>query len=226
MNEEQVKDLMRKVLQADQIIHEQQLGLSWKAPLADLHYFGLDGDVNLKGPLKRLENGTVSGEQQSSVNAFTALKLPLLASQEKLENFGADSLDAPKLLGEKVQASQYQGFSTPVKRILDLLCAEGGFLVEDKLNKLLTPLQSDERSLMKLDAIFKALGIETLEDVQRMTGYFMKPNASLPPNADLSNPSTYDNLLIPCDEVVRAMKKFLEDTWYTMKYLYLKNKYL
>ena len=29
-----------------------------------------------------------------------------------------------------------------------------GFLVESKLNKLLQPLEKDERSLMKLDAIF------------------------------------------------------------------------
>ena len=41
------------------------------------------------------------------------------------------------------------------KRILEVLCDEGGFLVEEKLRKLLQPLQSGERSLIKLDAIFK-----------------------------------------------------------------------
>lgn len=29
-----------------------------------------------------------------------------------------------------------------------------GFLIEDKLNKLLSPLEKDEQNLMKLDAIF------------------------------------------------------------------------
>ena len=42
-----------------------------------------------------------------------------------------------------------------VKTILEVLCDEGGFLVEEKLNKLLQPLENDERSLIKLDAIFK-----------------------------------------------------------------------
>ena len=42
-----------------------------------------------------------------------------------------------------------------VKKILEILCDEGGFLVEEKLNKLLQPLENDERSLIKLDAIFK-----------------------------------------------------------------------
>ena len=35
-----------------------------------------------------------------------------------------------------------------------MYCILQGFLVESKLNKLLAPLEKDERSLMKLDAIF------------------------------------------------------------------------
>ena len=42
MNEEAVTDLMRKVLQADKIIHEQQLGLSWLPPSE--HIFHASGD--------------------------------------------------------------------------------------------------------------------------------------------------------------------------------------
>merc|ERR1719284_661360 len=43
MNEETVTDLMRKVLQADKIIHEQQLGLSWLPPSE--HIFHAPGDA-------------------------------------------------------------------------------------------------------------------------------------------------------------------------------------
>jgi len=32
MNEEEAKDLVRKVLEEDRIIHEQQLGLPWDTP--------------------------------------------------------------------------------------------------------------------------------------------------------------------------------------------------
>ena len=40
MNEEAVTDLMRKVLQADKIIHEQQLGLSWLPPSEHIFHAG------------------------------------------------------------------------------------------------------------------------------------------------------------------------------------------
>nr|XP_006825346.1 PREDICTED: dynein regulatory complex protein 1-like [Saccoglossus kowalevskii] len=61
-----------------------------------------------------------------------------------------------------------------IKQVLELLCDESGFLVESKLNKLLQPLESDERSLMKLDAIFAALGIETEEDIHKLATYFLQ----------------------------------------------------
>merc|ERR1711871_47729 len=43
MNQTRVVDLARKVLQADQIIHEQQLGLKWVPPSSDL-FTGANGD--------------------------------------------------------------------------------------------------------------------------------------------------------------------------------------
>ena len=45
MNEEAVTDLMRKVLQADKIIHEQQLGLSWLPPSEHIFHAGGEGGV-------------------------------------------------------------------------------------------------------------------------------------------------------------------------------------
>lgn len=95
-----------------------------------------------------------------------------------------------------------------VKRILEVLCDEAGFLVEEKLNKLLQPLENDERSLIKLDAIFKvsfeletigfgsvlndanlcscsflvfqALNIETEEDITKLTKLFYQYEKHLP----------------------------------------------
>ncbi|KAJ3192961.1 hypothetical protein HK101_005690 [Irineochytrium annulatum] len=64
-------------------------------------------------------------------------------------------------------------YSKTMKRMLELLCNEAGFLVEEKLQKLLAPLQRDEQSLMKLDSIFKALGVETVEDIEKLTSYFV-----------------------------------------------------
>uniref|UniRef100_A0A673Z008 Dynein regulatory complex protein 1 n=1 Tax=Salmo trutta TaxID=8032 RepID=A0A673Z008_SALTR len=61
-----------------------------------------------------------------------------------------------------------------VKKLLELLCDEAGFLIESKLLKLLSPLEKDEQSLMKLDSIFTAMGIESEEDVYKLADFFMK----------------------------------------------------
>ena len=54
---------------------------------------------------------------------------------------------------------------------------------------------------MKLDSIFKALNIETVEDIERLTGYFVE--AKFENNND-------DVELIHPNEVVKALRTFLE----------------
>ena len=48
-----------------------------------------------------------------------------------------------------------------------------GFLLEQKLVNLLQPLEKNEKSMVKLDAIFKALGVETENDVRLLAQYFV-----------------------------------------------------
>jgi len=51
---------------------------------------------------------------------------------------------------------------------LQLVCQESTFLIDEKLLRLLVPLEEDEKLLMKLDSIFKALLIETEEDIHKL----------------------------------------------------------
>ncbi|KAK7467804.1 hypothetical protein BaRGS_00036948 [Batillaria attramentaria] len=95
--------------------------------------------------------------------SFTENEGPLLGSAS--DSRGAS---ASQVLQEVLSQTAHT-----IKQILELLCDEGGFLVESKLNKLLAPLEKDERSLMKLDAIFTALGVETEEDIHKLSTYFM-----------------------------------------------------
>ncbi len=52
-------------------------------------------------------------------------------------------------------------------------CFSKEFLVEPKLLALLEPLESNEKSLIKLDAIFRALKIENEDDIKIMAKYFI-----------------------------------------------------
>ena len=112
----------------------------------------------------------------------------------------------------------HKGHSKSIKKTLELLCNETGFLVEDKLQKLLAPLHKDEQSLMKLDSIFKALGVETVEDIERLTTYFVAEtdNNNLTEKERRKSKSQLldgdDAVLIHPNEVVHAIRNFVEES--------------
>jgi dynein regulatory complex protein 1 len=60
-----------------------------------------------------------------------------------------------------------------LRKIVMLICDEAGFLLEQKLVHLLQPLEKNEKSMVKLDSIFKALGVETETDVKLLAQYFI-----------------------------------------------------
>lgn len=60
-----------------------------------------------------------------------------------------------------------------LRNIVMLICDEAGFLLEQKLVNLIEPLEKNEKSMVKLDSIFKALGVETESDVKLLAQYFI-----------------------------------------------------
>jgi len=154
MNEEAITELMRKVLQADKIVHEQQLGLNWFPPSAHIFQPGSQG-----------------------------------ASGQRALQADGD--------GEGGPISRGQMDNENIKRMLELLCNEAGFLVEGKIQKLLEPLPPDEQNLLKIDSILKVLGVEGATDVEKLLSYFL---------ADADN-----HELIHPNDAVKAIKAFVEE---------------
>ncbi|KAH6568769.1 hypothetical protein BASA62_005268 [Batrachochytrium salamandrivorans] len=133
MNEEEARELMRKILQADRIITEQQLGMTWSLPKEDL--------------FRNIDSAFFNG------------------------------------------------------------------LVEDKLQRLLEPLHHDEQSLMKLDSIFKALGVETIEEIELLTSYFVAEKMQVVSDSHLESTSiSVDEAAVPIhpNDVIRAIRDFVE----------------
>ncbi|XP_043460288.1 dynein regulatory complex protein 1 isoform X1 [Prionailurus bengalensis] len=149
MNEEEAKDLISKAFDVDRIIHTQHLGLPWTAP--DFWF---------------LRNvGPISQQQQRS--ATQILEEVLIQTEEEgMEEATSETesyLDLPKQVSMKT-----------TRKILMLLCDESGFLIESKLLSLLRPLEKSECYLLKLDAIFSALGIESEDDLYKLVNFFLK----------------------------------------------------
>lgn len=155
MNEEGITELMRKVLQADKIVHEQQLGLNWFPPSEHIFQAGSQGGA--------------SGQRATQADGE----------------------------GEGGPISRGQMDNENIKRMLELLCNEAGFLVEGKIQKLLEPLPPDEQNLLKIDSILKVLGVEGAADVEKLLSYFL---------ADADN-----HELIHPNDAIKAIKAFVEE---------------
>ncbi|XP_026702160.1 dynein regulatory complex protein 1, partial [Athene cunicularia] len=148
MNEEEAKGLMRKALDADHLIHTQQLGLPWEEPR---YWF-----LNNVGPL-----GCYDAKRMATKLAAAVLTESSSGEQEeegrekKKEEQGSGE-------GRKENTAKVEDRVTPLrniskktaKRILELVSDESGFLIESKLLRPLDSLGRQERVLMKLDSIF------------------------------------------------------------------------
>lgn len=234
MNEEQTKELIADLLSVDRIIFEQQLGLVWQTPQLEF--------LQNIGPIQE-------SKRNFSKTALDAaqeiLSLPDRESgdtqlEESVNNQangapGNGELDPKQPL--MPSASSYISLTqAAIKRMLELLCDESGFLVEAKLIKLLAPIEKDERSLMKLDAIFNAIGIESESDILLLGQYFY--NQTIEPSEETSNTNEDNNNtdsteqenkqaqdeqeedsnqyvvrqeLIHPNEVVKALRQFVEE---------------
>ncbi|XP_073868251.1 dynein regulatory complex protein 1 isoform X6 [Macaca fascicularis] len=152
MNEEEAKDLIARAFDVDRIIHTHHLGLPWTAP--DFWF------------LKNV--GPISQQPQKSATQIVEEML-MHTEEEEAEEAASEPesyLDLPKQISEKT-----------TKKILMLLCDESGFLIESKLLSLLLPLEQNECYLLRLDAIFSALGIESEDDLYKLVNFFLKYRA-------------------------------------------------
>ncbi|XP_020943391.1 dynein regulatory complex protein 1 isoform X2 [Sus scrofa] len=135
MNEEEAKELISRALDVDRIIHTHHLGLPWTAP--DFWFLKNVGPIS----------------QQQHKSATQILEEVLMRAEEEGAEEAASETESYLELPKQVSAKT-------TRRILMLLCDETGFLIESKLLSLLLPLEKNECYLLRLDALFSALGIE------------------------------------------------------------------
>ncbi|KAJ3168017.1 hypothetical protein HDU88_001965 [Geranomyces variabilis] len=207
MNEEVARELMRKLLQADQIIYEQQLGLPWNLSTSPEEVFRSVDPSNFHSSSRVAANA--SGSRPASGRRSDGTGLAGDSTSAPGTSGGMRLSIAAQLLSniDIAEASRDKAHPAPsasnIKRMLDLLCIEASFLVEEKLQKLLSPLHSSEQSLMRLDSIFKALGVESMDDIEALMTYFFKPVRA--------EDGTEEMELINPNDVVGAVRRFLDD---------------
>ncbi|KAJ3606910.1 hypothetical protein NHX12_026426 [Muraenolepis orangiensis] len=130
-------------------------------------------------------------------------------NEEEVRELAERALDIDRLLYAAGAGRAGEVSPGTVKRLLQLLCDEAGFLVESQLLKLLTPLDKDSQSFIKLDSIFSALGIRSQDDVYRLAEFFSNYRHQQTQQADAEEPGegATSDLLHP-DDVLAALKAF------------------
>lgn len=176
MAEENVRELAKIVQQGDKSIYEQQLGLAWEPEQLP------------ESPIKQQLTATQGND--GSISQALQYVASILSSEGDSTTTVNDDKFPPSL----------------VQQALQLVCQESAFLIDEKLLRLLVPLEEDEKLLMKLDSIFKALLIETEEDIHKLMEYCLQE----PQSDDESGQGTDETSLIHPNQVAKALRQFAE----------------
>ncbi|ESO02263.1 hypothetical protein HELRODRAFT_188640 [Helobdella robusta] len=193
MNEEECKKYASRILKIDEILHEQQLGIKWTLP--DMFVF-ISFMKNV-GPISVSKSNSDPDATRDDLSLRKA-NLVSKACGFDIENINLESsrivLSDRQEDGEMIKNLPKEQFCEDyfyeplkvvdgcldkvpkhlIKHIFKLICNETGFLIEEKVWSLLSSLEVNEQTLMKLDSVLNVMQIENEEDVRVLSLYFLK----------------------------------------------------
>lgn len=213
MHEDEAVAKVEKLLSADKVIHEQQLGLVWKKPAQSIRNW-----TQVVGTLKK--KSEVSGATRPADEHNGGSTEASDANQDQSAADAFNEVETPVV--RKISSAK-------LKYMLKLLASEAGFLVNGgSVQQALESLPDDEAELVKADMIMRTLGVDNEEDMERLMGFFYQdPRAEVPieyGNASSSGsggggasagtlqqtPTPKWGLIVGPEDVIRVIKQFVE----------------
>lgn len=222
MHEDDAVAKVEKLLSADRVIHEQQLGLVWKKPAQSIRNWSQVGAA-LKKKTSEVSGATrPSDDHDGSGHAGGMGEPDSRRSSSSGDNQDGNGRD--DAFGEVDAPAVRKISSTKLKYMLRLLAAEAGFLVNGSVQQALENLPDDEAELVKADMIMRALGVDNEDDMERLMGFFFQdPRAEVPMEYGNNNGSTSNlngtpqqtptpkwGLIVGPEDVIRVIKQFVE----------------
>ncbi|XP_035851600.1 dynein regulatory complex protein 1 isoform X2 [Sander lucioperca] len=177
MIEAEVKQLVERVLVIDSLICKQHLGLAWERP--SMEFMELSGPIQPQKQAWRPAHQAVSQLFHTGQALQCSQRMMDLSVGPRLET-DTESTDM-EMYKEKTavqsesSAEMEEGKLSmeTQKKVMELLCDEAGFLIEDKLLNLLAPLEKEEQTVVKLGSLLCSFGIEE-EDVPKLAHFLLK----------------------------------------------------
>uniref|UniRef100_UPI0037E7266B dynein regulatory complex protein 1 n=1 Tax=Semicossyphus pulcher TaxID=241346 RepID=UPI0037E7266B len=175
MIEAEVKQLVERVLAIDSLICKQHLGLAWERP--HMAFMERAGPNQTQKPSRSPAHQVVSQsfDTTQTLQGSQRMKDASVGSTLETESTGMEVYRTSVQSESGAQAEEGQLSMETVKKVMELLCDEAGFLLEDKLLNLLAPLEKEEQTVVKLGYILSAFGIEE-KDVPRLPHFLLKYN--------------------------------------------------
>jgi dynein regulatory complex protein 1 len=191
MNEQTAMEYVHKILQADQIIHQQVLGLQWKPPGA----LGMEkGFVDIKSITPTMIFSAPLVDFEEAPGRISAADY--LRSEVSVDGAEQENGENPVRRGK---FSQLQ-----LKETLQLIERQARFLIDARLQEELKHVPEDEAELRRIDAILVALGVEDKEDLDELVGRFVG-------EAELSDPSHDLESQLDPNDVVPKLSEFVRE---------------
>ncbi|KAH8416492.1 hypothetical protein KR222_006126 [Zaprionus bogoriensis] len=152
INYNEISDLLARIFEIDRVLHDQQLVMPWKRP--NIHI------ENINMP-----------EAKPQINAMDRIERRFGKLPQKYGGSGYSS----KASAEKTRGPMQElppESARLMRNILRKLADRGGFLIEERLLKILKPYTDKEQTMVRIDNIFAALRIRNLEHVMELTHVF------------------------------------------------------
>ncbi|CAN8205156.1 unnamed protein product, partial [Coccothraustes coccothraustes] len=197
VNEEEAKALIRELLDADRIIHVQQLGMPWEEP----RLWFMDN----VGPLGRHR------EKRDAMEAATKLLEGIKPGKPEQEGRrskkkGARSAEGGKENQERLEERITSRPGIPrktLRRILEVVSEESAFLLENKLLKPLREVVGRRNDVRQLRSILEALRIEDEDELRDLVDFFLDYESHNAPKIPVGSPGAGDDPRIPRERIPR-----------------------
>lgn len=196
--------LVREVVELDRIICETILFVSWE-PI-DLSFLKKKAPFETQDPSVIPEESFVKDGVVKPDLTATPLSTPQDGSDITLTQ-AESSLDMAELFRKlaPTTGSPYKIVQPQeLKKLLDFICNEMGFLVEERLMQLLEPLKPNEKAFLTLDAILRAVGISTMDNVTELTAYMAKHSQKF------EDEEYGEQICLTSKDVLEAFKEYLD----------------
>ncbi|KAH1016648.1 hypothetical protein HUJ04_007832 [Dendroctonus ponderosae] len=156
MNKNRTLAVLKKILDTDKILYEQQMGLEWDPPQNFI--------VDKKSlPSYRLAVNNVPAEFLHDGKSVESRSVGQILSVQTIFQ-DSESLDS--------NLQDNSNYMKVLKHILTRISDKSGFLAEKRLKELLKGYTDDQKNIVRLDNVFAAIGIQGIDYINVLFKHF------------------------------------------------------